>query len=66
MNENNVLVNQLVGKRVKVLYNDEGKSKRIVGILKDATEKYLIVNDVIVGLGPNFIACIPSKEDNDG
>jgi len=64
MNGDINLLKNLVGKWVKVLYNDEGKSKRVVGPLKEATDKYLIVNDVVVGLGTSFIACIPLKEEN--
>jgi hypothetical protein len=59
-NENKVL-KTLVGKQVKALYYDEGKSKRVEGILVEATDRYLIVNDVVVGLGIAFIACIPQR-----
>jgi hypothetical protein len=58
----NIILKTLVGKQVKALYYDEGKSKKVVGTLKEATNQYLIINDVVVGLGVNFIACIPIKE----
>jgi len=64
INEGNedVELKRLVGKKVKALYSDEGMSKKVVGTVNVATERYLIVNDVVIGLGVNFIACIPVKE----
>jgi len=62
MNAENTVLKTLVGKQVKALYYDEGKSKKVVGTLNEANDRYLIINDVVVGLGINFIACIPIKE----
>jgi len=60
--QDNIVLKTLVGKQVKALYYDEGKSKKVVGTLNEANDRYLIINDVVVGLGINFIACIPIKE----
>lgn len=61
MSGENIVLRTLIGRNVKALYNDEGKSKKVVGTLKEVTNKYLIINDVVVGLGNNFIACIPVR-----
>ena len=63
MSENDkTILKELVGLQVKALYSDEGKSKKVIGTLREVTEKYIVVNDVVVGLGNSFIACIPIKE----
>jgi len=68
MSKNNIpeknIFKFLIGRQVKALYSDEGKSKKVIGLLKEVTDKYIIVNDVVVGLGDNFIACIPIKDSS--
>jgi len=49
----------LLGKQVKALFLDDGKTKVIIGILYEVNENYIIVNDVVIGLGSSFISCIP-------
>ena len=61
----NELLNQLKGKRVKVLFCDEGKTKVIKGVLREVGETYIVVDSVIIGLGNNFISCIP-QNDQEG
>lgn len=52
----------LMGKRVKVKYLDEETTCVIKGILNEANDQYIVVNDVVVGLGKTFISCIPQEE----
>jgi len=54
---------KLIGKQVKALFLDNDKTKVIVGTLNDVTENYIIVEDVIIGLGSNFISCIPLENN---
>jgi len=49
----------LLGLQVKALFLDSGKTKVITGVLREVNENYIIVNDVVIGLGPSFISCIP-------
>jgi len=51
----------LIGKRVKAVFKDGDKTKVVIGILKDVTDKYLLIDNVFVGLGDNFIFCIPQE-----
>ena len=60
MDENHYLKG-LLGCRVKVLFCDEGQTKKVIGPLIEVTDKYIVVNDVVIGLGEGFIACIPVK-----
>ncbi len=53
---------KIVGRQVKVLYRDEEQTKKVTGTLNHVTDNFIVVNDVIVGLGPNFISLIPIKE----
>jgi len=53
---------KLKGQKVKVLFLDNGKTKVIKGTLKQVHETYIIVDTVIIGLGSNFISCIPQEE----
>ena len=59
----NIFLN-LIGKRVKAVFKDGDKNKVVVGILNDVNDKYLLIDDAIVGLGDNFIFCIPQEENN--
>ena len=52
---------KLLGTRVKALYVDNGTTKIVIGILQEVTTNYIVVNDVIIGLGSNFISCIPKE-----
>lgn len=54
----------LVGKPVKVLYSDEGETRVVRGLLDGVNDNYIIVDGVVIGLGRNFISCIP--KDNGG
>jgi len=58
---NNNHFDKLLGSPVKVLYVDDGKTKAVIGILNEVNldNNYIVVKDVIIGLGPNFISCIP-------
>ncbi len=62
MNENQYL-KSLLGCRVKALFYDEGQTKKVIGTLVEVTDKYFVVNDVVIGFGEGFIACIPIKID---
>ena len=52
---------KLLGTKVKALYVDNGTTKIVIGILQEVTSNYIVVNDVIIGLGSNFISCIPKE-----
>ena len=54
---------KLVGKQVKVKYLDEGTTCIVRGILKEANDSFIVVNDVVIGLGKNFIICIPQGRE---
>ena len=62
--ENNYFA-KLLGKQVKVLYTDDGRTKIVIGILQEVNTNFIVVNDVVVGLGSNFISCIPREVNND-
>jgi len=62
MERNNKRFLSLIGRKVKVLFLDDGETKVITGILQEVNDNYIMVNDVAIGLGTNFISCIP-KED---
>lgn len=52
---------KLLGRQVKVLYTDDGKTKIVTGVLQETNINYIVVNDVIIGLGSNFISCFPRE-----
>jgi len=54
----------LIGKRVKAVFKDGDKNKVVIGMLKEVTDRYLLIDDAFVGLGDNFIFCIPQEEYN--
>jgi len=56
---------KLIGKRVKAVFKDGDKNKVVTGILNDVNDKYLLIDDAIVGLGDNFIFCIPQGDNNE-
>ncbi|GAH90935.1 unnamed protein product [marine sediment metagenome] len=56
---------KLIGKRVKVKYLDEEKTCIVKGILTEANDSFITVNDVVIGLGKNFIICIPAGGKHD-
>lgn len=64
--ENNSFLDKLLNKEVKVLYSDpgEGETRVVTGFLTeiDPDRKYIVVNGVIIGLGDNFISCIPKNQ----
>ena len=64
MDDTHSILNSLINKEVKALYNDNGTTRVVVGILQEVQEKYIVVNDVIIGLGNNFISCIPREGNN--
>jgi len=49
----------LIGKKVKVVFIDAGVTKVVRGTLKEVGSSYLIVDNAIIGLGHNFISCLP-------
>ena len=55
---------KLIGKQVKVKYLDEEKTYIVKGTLKEANDSFIVVNDIIIGLGKNFIICIPQEGSN--
>ncbi len=57
--ENNF--SDLIGKKVKAVFKDGGKTKVVIGVLNNATNKYLLIDNAIVGLGDNFIFCVPQE-----
>jgi len=61
--ENNF--SNLIGKKVKAVFKDGDKTKVVMGTLNDVTGKYLLIDDAFVGLGDNFIFCIPQEGNND-
>ncbi len=50
---------ELLNRRVKVLYLDNEKTRVVKGLLEEANDTYIVVNGVVIGLGQNFISCIP-------
>lgn len=54
----------LIGKRVKAVFKDGDKTKVIIGILNDVNDKYILIDDAVVGLGDSFIFCIPQEGNN--
>ncbi|HUS99687.1 MAG TPA: hypothetical protein VMY59_05125 [Candidatus Thermoplasmatota archaeon] len=68
MDKNNSFLDKLLNKEVKVLYSDPGRNGTnvVVGYLTeiDPDRKYIVVNGVIIGLGDNFISCIPKNQTN--
>jgi len=58
--ENNTF-SKYLGKRVKAVFKDQDKTKVVIGTLNEVHDKYLIVDEVMVGLGDNFIFCIPQE-----
>ena len=63
--EDNNYFRKLLNTRVKALYTDDGRTKAVTGILQEVGVNYIIVNDIAIGLGTNFISCIPKEENND-
>jgi len=55
---------KLIGKQVKVKYLDEEKTYIVKGTLEEANDSFIVVNDIVIGLGKNFIICIPQDESN--
>ena len=52
---------KLLNKQVKVLFLDNGRTKVVEGILNEIKENYIIVDSVVIGLGSNFISCLPQE-----
>ena len=50
---------KLIGTRVKVLFLDNDRTKVIIGTLNEVNDKYIVVDTVVIGLGSNFISCLP-------
>lgn len=53
----------LLGRRVKAVFVDDGRTKVVTGTLNFVNTNFIMVDDAIIGLGVNFISCIP-KEGN--
>lgn len=58
------LFSKLLGRRVKVVFVDDGRTKVITGTLNFVNSNVIMVDDAIVGLGSGFISCIPREEYN--
>lgn len=55
----------IIGSKVKVLFLDEGRTKVVFGTLNEVNDTYIVVDDVMIGLGANFISCLPqNREEN--
>lgn len=55
---------KLLGRRVKVVFVDDGRTKVVTGILNVANLNLMMVDEVIIGLGSGFISCIPVERKN--
>lgn len=55
---------KLIGKQVKVKYSDEGTTCIVKGTLNEVNDSFVIVNDIVIGLGKSFISCIPREGNN--
>ena len=58
----NTSFSKYLNKRVKAVFKDQDKTKVVVGILKEVNEKYIVIDEVMIGLGDNFIFCLPQQE----
>jgi hypothetical protein len=56
---------KFIGQKVKACFSDEGRTKVVYGILNEVHENYIVIDSVIIGLGTNFISCIPQEVNND-
>ena len=63
MEKNNF--SKLLGRRVKVVFVDDGRTKVITGTLNVVNTNFIMVDEAIIGMGSNFISCMP-KEDYNG
>ena len=61
---NFVIPEQMVNRRVKVKYMDEGTTCIVNGVLEEGDGSSIVVDGVVIGLGRNFISCI-LQEDRD-
>jgi hypothetical protein len=59
--ENNSF-SKYLGRRVKAVFKDQDKTKVVVGILNEVNDKYLLIDNVMVGLGDNFIFCVLQQD----
>ena len=57
---------KLLGRRVKAVFEDDGKNKVVIGILNEVNKNYIVIDNAIIGLGDNFIFCVPQTEDRNG
>ena len=62
-NEMETNFSKLIGKKVKAVFKDGDKTKVVTGTLNNVNDKYLLIDEVFVGLGDNFIFCIPQEEN---
>jgi hypothetical protein len=62
--ENHTFLNTLIGKRVKAKYFDE-IPHIVKGTLTEVHDTYIVVDDVVIGLGCNFISCVVQREMNN-
>lgn len=59
------LFSKLLGKQVKVVFIDDGRTKVVTGILNAVNANFVMVDDAIIGLGHNFISCMPKRGYNN-
>lgn len=58
------IFSRYLGKRVKACFLDDGRTKVVFGILNEVNSNYIVVDTVIIGLGTNFISCIPQDQNS--
>ena len=52
---------ELKGRQVKVLFSDAGRTKVVTGTLNEVKDTYIVVDEMVIGLGLNFISCKPQE-----
>ncbi|HEC87040.1 MAG TPA: hypothetical protein ENI49_04140 [Thermoplasmatales archaeon] len=57
----NSVLSSLLNRPVKAIFKDGTRIKVVKGTLREVTENYIIIDDVIIGLGESFISCIPQE-----
>ena len=57
---------KLLGRRVKVVFVDDGRTKVVTGILNVVNANFIMVDEAVIGLGHNFISCIPREGNFNG
>ena len=61
MPENN-FYSRLLGRKVKAVYVDDGNYKVVYGVLNEVHSNSLVIDEVMIGIGPHLISCKPVEE----